>query len=149
MMKITVPNTSNNQMVCKTKSHKHIKLYGQKLQQAGAVLTVPSETDMASKMLCKSLTSKPEKDISNNARGRSVWNIPAMSKRLYTTIIADQVFSYFVKTCIIIIIIIIIIIKGEQAVKWRMQNNQSDYKNTDERIFRRIWGRSEVENGCV
>jgi hypothetical protein len=63
--------------------------------------------------------------------------------------IADQVFSYFVKTCIIIIIIIIIIIKGEQAVKWRMQNNQSDHKNTDERIFRRVWGRSGVEKGCV
>jgi hypothetical protein len=66
-----------------TKSHKHIKLYGQKLQQAGAVLTVPTATDMTSKMLCKSLTSEPKKDISNNARGRSVWNIPTMSKRLH------------------------------------------------------------------
>jgi len=39
-----------------------------------------------------------------------------MSKGLYTKIIADPVFSYFVKTCIIIyiIIIIIIIIKDEK-----------------------------------
>ena len=67
-----------------------------------------------------------------------------MSKRLYTKIIADKVFSYFVKICIIIII------KDEHVVKWTMQNNHFDYKNTDERLtFRRIWGRSEFESGCA
>jgi hypothetical protein len=35
-MNVAVPNTANNQMEYKTKLHNHIKLHGQKLQQAAA-----------------------------------------------------------------------------------------------------------------
>ena len=109
-------------------------LYGKKQQLAAAVPIVASATDMASTILHTSLYLLNLKEgISNNARGRSVWITLSMPKRLYMKIIADQVFRYFVTTCIIIIIIIIII-KYEHVVKWRMQNNHFDYKSTDERL---------------
>jgi hypothetical protein len=55
-----------------------------------------------------------------------------MSNCLYKKIIADQVFSCFVKTCIIIIIII----KDDHVVKWGMPNIQFDYKNTERLTLR-------------
>jgi len=125
-----------------------------KKQQAAAVPVVASAADMASTMLHQSPTSKPERRHLQQCTGQQRLDYSINIEMFIYENNCDQVFVTLLNPVSLLLLLLLLLLplllKIKKPVKWRMYNNQFDYKNTDERLtFRRIFGRSEFECGCA